>query len=391
MVTNLDTNTGDNLVDELIPESGYVILVVDDEVENLDLLTSTLRKGNKILRASSGEEALEYINKQELHMLITDQRMPGISGVELLSHIKNIQPEVIRILITGYTDSKVAVDAINEGEVHRYVHKPWNPKELQTIVRMELERHSLREKAKRLTQDLMVKNEELRQVNQEVLSQKKNLEELAEEYRRQKEIALEMSKKLALANRELIQAQEEIKLKNNKMKSVNKKLERLSVTDGLTGFYNHRQMKFLLSSEIGRARRYSLRLSVMMIDLDHFKDINDTYGHLAGDQVIRKVTEIIRKNIRDTDMPTRYGGDEFLLILPHTGEDKAIYLAKRIHREVLACNFKSPQGNFKQTVSVGIAFYPHPKAKTLDEFIHHVDQALYVAKEKGRNRVVIYK
>ena len=374
-----------------IPQRKHCILIVDDEEENLDLLTSTLRRGKTILKAHTGEEALEQPERNEIHMIITDYRMPGISGVELLSRMKETHQDVIRILITGYTDSRIAVAAINEGEVHRYIQKPWDPKEVQAVVAMELERHDLRDQAKRLTADLIQKNEELRRVNEEVVRQKQQVERLAEEYKRQKEIALEMTEKFAKANKDLLQAQKEISSKNQKLESVNKKLERLSITDGLTGFFNHRHMHTLLENEIHRAKRYELRLTCMMVDLDRFKEINDTHGHLAGDRVLQKVTEIIRRNIRDTDMPTRYGGDEFLIILPHTGEDRAHFLAKRIHNEILAYRFKTDTGEFQQTVSIGIAFFPHPKANTKEQFIKLVDEALYQAKEAGRNRVVILK
>jgi diguanylate cyclase (GGDEF)-like protein len=374
-------------------ERRHVLLIVDDEAENLDLLASTLRRGNTIVRAKSGEEAIDYLHRDgEVHMVITDQRMPGISGVALLAEMKRARPEAIRILITGYTDGKVAVDAINEGEVHRYVQKPWDPKELQLVVRMELERFDLRARARELTQDLILKNEELRRVNQELLEQKRRFEQLAAEYKRQKEYALEMSGKLSEVNRDLLTAQDEIKNQNRKLETVNRKLERLSITDGLTGFYNHRQMHVLLDGEIGRARRYDLRLSCMMVDLDNFKEINDTHGHQAGDQVLKTVTEIVRANIRDTDMPARYGGDEFLIILPHTGLDRALFLAKRIHKDIAAFEFASDAGvPFRQTVSIGIATFPHPKAQTKEDFVRIVDEALYRAKETGRDRVVVYE
>ncbi len=366
------------------------ILIVDDEEENLDLLASTLRRGNLIFKAMSGEEALGVLRNEEIHMVISDQRMPGLSGTELLEVCKAQYEQIIRILITGYADMKVAVDAINKGEVHRYISKPYDPSELRVIVATELRRFDLQERNKKLTQELIVKNRELKQANEELVKQKAEIERLAMEYKQQKELAVEMSEKLAQSNVELIEAQEEIKRKNVKLEAVNKKLERLSITDGLTGFYNMRYMHQLLESEMGRAKRYDLNLSLIMVDLDNFKEINDTFGHPFGDKVLRRVTEKIRRNIRETDWPTRYGGDEFIVILPHTGEDRAVYMAKRIHADIRATKLMTESGSAVQpSVSIGIAYYPHEKVASKQGIIDMVDKALYKAKQQGRNRIEI--
>ncbi len=366
------------------------ILIVDDEEENLDLLASTLHRGNIILKAGSAEEAMGVLRNEEVHMIISDQKMPGLSGTELLEICKAQYEHIIRILITGYADMKVAVDAINKGEVHRYISKPFDPSELRIIVATELRRFDLQERNKKLTQELIVKNQELEQMNVELKQQKAEIERLAMEYKEQKELAEKMSEKLAESNTELIGAQKEIKRKNVKLETVNKKLERLSITDGLTGFYNMRYMHQLLDSEMGRAKRYDLHLSLLMVDLDYFKEINDTYGHPFGDKVLKQVTEKIRRNIRETDWPTRYGGDEFVVILPHTGKDRAVYMAKRIHADIRATKLLADDGSTVQpSVSIGIAYYPHEKVASKKGIIEIVDKALYKAKQLGRNRIEI--
>ena len=366
------------------------ILIVDDEEENLDLLSSALRRGNIILKARSGEEALEIVRQDEVNLVITDHKMPGITGTELLSVLQRDFPDIGRVLITGYGDINVAMDAINKGQVHRFATKPWDAATVKNMVAQELARYDLIIYNKRLTQDLIVKNEELRKLNEDLATQKAETEKVAEEHRRQRELAIEMSEKFAKANLELIKAQEEIKLKNTKLEAVNKKLEQLSITDGLTGFFNHRHMKQILENEIGRARRYNLSLSVLMVDLDHFKNINDTYGHLFGDAVLRRSAEIIRRNIRETDFATRYGGDEFLIILPHTGLDRAKFLAKRIHADLKAHPFLPPSGEkIHQSASIGIGYYPHAQVEDCESLIKLVDEALYMAKEQGRDRIVV--
>jgi len=366
------------------------ILIVDDEQENLDLLESTLRRGNLLFKAATGEEAKEILGREKIHMVITDQRMPGISGTQLLEFLKETDEKAVRILITGYADMSVAVDAINKGGINRYISKPWDPSELRKIVAMEFERYDLEENNERLTAELLEKNEELEGANRQLEGQKDRIERLAMEYKEQKELAEGMSEKLSKSNLQLMKAQEEIKLKNVKLEGANKKLELLSITDALTGFYNKRYLNRILESELGRAKRYDLNLSLMMIDLDYFKEVNDTHGHPFGDVMLRNVTETIRRNIRETDWPTRYGGDEFVVILPHTGMDRAYYLAKRIHADVRALRMAAPNGDVvKQTVSIGIAFYPHPLASSKEEMISLSDRALYKAKEQGRDCIVV--
>ncbi|MBZ0273231.1 diguanylate cyclase [bacterium] len=366
------------------------ILLVDDETENLDLLASTLRRGNVLFKAGSGEEALRIVERERVHMVITDQRMPGITGTELLEILRRRDEHVIRVLITGYADMKVAVDAINRGGVHRYVSKPWDPAELRSIVASELARYDLEERAKRLTDELIDKNSELEELNRRLKEQKAEVERLALEYKEQKEIAINMGERLANTNAELLGAQEEIKQKNVKLEAANKKLERLSITDGLTGFYNKRHMHQLLESEMGRAKRYELNLSILMVDLDTFKQVNDTHGHLFGDAVLRRVTESIRRNIRETDWPTRYGGDEFVIILPHTGIDRALYLARRIHADIRSLQLATPTEEIvTPTVSIGIAHFTHETALDRDGLISLADKALYQAKQEGRNRIVV--
>ena len=160
-------------------------------------------------------------------------------------------------------------------------------------------------------------------------------------------------------------------------------LERLSTTDALTGLGNRRHLMNLLAQEIERARRASRPFSILMLDVDHFKQYNDTHGHQAGDDVLAQVAAVLRDSIRPYDSAARYGGEEFLVILSGAGLDPARECAERIRAQVRALSF--PGGPL--SVSIGVAEYPS-HGETADAVIGQADAALYEAKRAGRNRVV---
>lgn len=165
------------------------------------------------------------------------------------------------------------------------------------------------------------------------------------------------------------------------------KLKKIAISDSLTGIYNHGFLYESLFKEYTRTERHKLPLSFLMLDLDYFKNINDTYGHLKGDDILRKLAHIIKKNIRTYDIPGRYGGEEFSVILPESTVDDGVHLAERIRSEVEKYNFGDDYAAIKCTVSVGVSGYPGKDIKNIEDLIRKADQALYKAKEEGRNRV----
>jgi len=164
----------------------------------------------------------------------------------------------------------------------------------------------------------------------------------------------------------------------------NAKLFDLATTDGLTKLFVHRYFQLMLDQEIQRARRYGRPFSLAMIDIDHFKRFNDTYGHQAGDEVLKQVARVIRRNVRAVDIAARYGGEEFVVIFPETDADKAMIAAEKIRRQVEELEVPYENRMLRVTVSLGVSAFPR-HAGVKEALIKSADAALYVSKRAGRN------
>lgn len=166
------------------------------------------------------------------------------------------------------------------------------------------------------------------------------------------------------------------------------RLEKLAATDALTGCLNRRALGESLEQELERARRYNLALTILLADIDRFKSVNDTRGHIAGDSVLRQVGELLRREARSVDIVARYGGEEFVLVMPETALHGAAIFAERLRRRIAARDFADPGGDPLQlTVSIGLASFPDDRVQSADGFVALADQALYRAKNEGRNLV----
>jgi diguanylate cyclase (GGDEF)-like protein len=171
-------------------------------------------------------------------------------------------------------------------------------------------------------------------------------------------------------------------------------LEQENITDPLSGLYNRRYLDRRLEEEVARVKRYGLPLSILMIDVDHFKRVNDTSGHPAGDRVLGYLGKLTLNGIRSADIAARYGGDEFMVIAPNTTVSMAGTLAERLrkHIESHALVLTSEPGSRQEvrvTVSIGVAGCS-PRTEDIQELVHNADQALYSAKQAGRNRVAVH-
>ena len=161
-------------------------------------------------------------------------------------------------------------------------------------------------------------------------------------------------------------------------------ISRIAAEDSLTGLYNRRKINELIQHEIERSERYQKGFSVIIMDIDYFKRVNDRHGHLAGDELLKMLAQILLKTIRHTDEVGRWGGEEFVVLCPETNIDGACLLADKIRQKIEHSAFNNYG---KQTASFGIACYQ--QGDTIDSIINHADTALYMAKNAGRNRVEV--
>jgi two-component system cell cycle response regulator len=322
------------------PLAGRKVLVVDDDRASAAHVLATLAsEGYTLLEAHNGAQALSVLRAQRPDLLVMDVEMPGLGGVEVCRIIKANQGEegfgfVPIILVTARQGSR-KVEGLELG-ADDYLVKPFVPEELCARVKSML-------RLKALQDALVEKNRELEE-----------------------------------ANRELDRKREE--------------LLALSRTDSLTGLANRRHFEERLAQEVARADRYSTPLSCVLLDVDHFKRLNDTFGHPFGDEVLRQVSQAARGVLREVDVLARYGGEELVALLPQTGPQEALAVAERVRQsvEALVLPYRSTSGELTQvrcTASLGVATLPLAGLTSATRLLQAADTALYAAKQAGRNRV----
>jgi diguanylate cyclase (GGDEF)-like protein len=209
-----------------------------------------------------------------------------------------------------------------------------------------------------------------------------------------KEVA-KKDKELSKANAELLKEISIRKQTEAALREREEALKHLAITDSLTGLYNRRHFNYLAEIEISRVLRYSRPLSVMMLDIDFFKRVNDTYGHTSGDMVLQMVAKIVTEHLRATDIPSRYGGEEFIVLFPETTAADAATIAETLRKTIEAATIQGEAGTIAITSSFGVndyveKTYSQSHEKILREFIDKADRALYAAKNAGRNKVTVY-
>src|SRR5918911_892911 len=302
------------------------ILVADDEPINRSLIQRRLeRAGYHVLTAQNGQEAVEKAREQLPDLVLLDIMMPVMDGLEACRRLKDDETtrDIPVIFLSARDETEVKVSGLSLG-ANDYISKPFKAEEL--LARVDVAMRLKRER------------DELR-----------------------------MSAEEARAHAELAQER--------------------AMTDALTGMLNRYGLQRVLAHEHAEARRYNRPLSSLMIDVDHFKTINDTYGHSAGDTALQQVATILTEVVRRSDMVFRYGGEEFLVLLPETDLEGATSLAEKIRAAAAAQLFGDGDRLFHLALSAGAASLSDNESG--NDMIARADVALYQAKEQGRNRVEI--
>jgi diguanylate cyclase (GGDEF)-like protein len=185
-------------------------------------------------------------------------------------------------------------------------------------------------------------------------------------------------------------AKEELKKKNAQLEAMLHRVEALAATDPLSGLYNRRRFADVLRREFAVCKRYKNELACIMVDLDHFKLINDRYGHEAGDLVLKEVAKKLTENLREVDVPARYGGEEFAILLPHTSKEQALVVAERLQDRIRQVELDIDGEVVKVTASFGIAGVGDVESTDAERLVKFADAALYEAKAAGRDRIITW-
>jgi len=303
------------------------ILVVDDQALFLRMMSNILADcGYDVTEAASAVEAIDFYLQKPFPLVITDIEMPGMNGIELVQALKHINDNTEIVVMNSYASLDTALAAMRAG-AYDYLIKPF--KDIEVICNTA---HRALEKVK------------LRKQNQNLI--------------------------------------EALKQHNRALETANARLKKLATHDGLTGLFNHRYFQERLAAELDRANRYPQPFSILFIDVDYFKIYNDTNGHLNGDQLLKRLSALFLHSFRKTDVVSRYGGDEFVVILPETGKYQAQQLAFKLRQRVksYAFEFRETMPDQCITLSIGYATYPEDGRDT-HTLIEHADQVMYAAKK----------
>ncbi|MBI5659280.1 MAG: EAL domain-containing protein [Nitrosomonadales bacterium] len=322
------------------------LLLVDDEENIISALARQLREdGYTILRAGSGRQGLELLADHKVGVIISDQRMPEMTGVEFLGKVKGLYPKTVRMVLSGYADLESVKEAINRGAIYKFITKPWDEETLRAVVREAFEHHDLMQKKEQLALEIQSANAAMA------------------------DISLDLSRLVAQQNTQI---------------------ERISRYDPLTGLPNRLSFLDRLDQELAHALRDNRMVAVMFVDLDRFQQINDSFGHPAADRLLHAVAERLKSCVRASDTVARMGGDEFAFVLADIKDAKD---AGEIARKILDSLARDPvtvgDNEIFVAASIGISLYPSDGQDSI-ALIKNADAALYYAKNEGRNNYQYY-
>jgi two-component system cell cycle response regulator len=302
-----------------------ILLVEDDKIQAGVTKDYLEANGYEVICVRDGKSAIKMAKTQHVDLILLDLILPDINGNEVARWLKlNEDTKGIPIIVLTVKSSTIEKVAGLEAGADDYLPKPYNEIELNARIYACLRTKAL---------------------------------------------------------------QDELRQKNSQLEGVLLKVETLAITDSLTELFNRRHFGNTIEKEFNRTIRYQSPTSCLMIDIDYFKKINDEYGHRAGDLVLKEIAKIIKSCIREIDTVARWGGEEFIVLLPETKQEDALQSAKRILEAISNHQFSGIPG--KITVSIGLASVPEASIDTADKLIHTSDLALYEAKDKGRNRIEV--
>ncbi|MBI4685054.1 MAG: diguanylate cyclase [Nitrospirae bacterium] len=303
------------------------ILLVEDSKPQAELVTKFLEsRGYEVVWTEDGKSAIKIAKTQPVDIILLDLVLPDISGNEVCRWLK-MSADTKGIPIIMLTVKGAVTDKVAglEAGADDYLQKPFNEIELNARIYACLRTKAL---------------------------------------------------------------QDELKEKNRQLEELLKQVELMAITDQLTGIHNRRLFETILKKEFNKTARYKNYLTCLMIDIDHFKRINDMYGHRAGDITLKEIAHIITNNAREIDTVARWGGEEFIVLFSQIKKDDALQPASRILTAISEHKFTGITDE-QITVSIGIAGIPDPSIDTEEKLIHAADVALYEAKKNGRNRIEI--
>lgn len=310
------------------------ILIADDEIAIRELVGEILEgEGHDVTLAEDGEDALEKFKRTWHEIVFSDFRMPKMNGIELLGAIKEINENTQFVIMTSHASINNSIDALKLGAFD-YILKPFDDLDVVT------------DAANRAIANLSG-------------------------IRRQQDLVNTLARK------------------NQDLESLNKEFRELAIRDGLTGLFNYRYAQERLEEEFDRATRFERELSVLFIDLDHFKFFNDAHGHQAGDEVLQILSGLMTKSVRESDTLARWGGEEFIVIALETTEEEACLLAERIRKSVTEHAFPNAEHQPLGMISLSIGVASRSSAtESYEKLLRLADDAVYSAKDAGRNRTV---
>jgi two-component system cell cycle response regulator len=337
------------------------LLIVDDEKEDLDLMLDVLGpEGYRLFTASSGNEALDILARERIDIILVDILMPGMTGYTVCKEIRksyNSRPIQI-VLISGLTNDHYLEQAIEVGG-DDFIIKPVMTTELQRRMKAAVIRHRSQLKLYRERDHLIETVAEKEKISSQMLDQNITLKK---EY-------------------------ENIKRINMELESSYQELKQIASYDMLSGLLNRMSLFKTMDIEIERSTRSSDPLTGVMLDIDHFKPINDNFGHQVGDLVIIELGKMLKKCLRKYDYAGRYGGEEFFMILTNANLQQGYIIGERLRRELDEKPVQCADKLIRVTVSMGIAQFRGGESR--DAWIERADRAMYKAKKLGRNRIVL--